>query len=184
MDNSAPTAKQGLWAHIDDIESAKKAAHQGAYAAWFCAGVTLLLVLVNMMFFADEPFLGIGSAALFDVLILGGVGLGIYNFYRSAAVAGLLIYWAEQGWAIAEHGRTNWIMLGILTIAFINGIRGCYAFQEFKGSTPPRPPKARPSPTSLSEMSPKLEPLGTMMAPPNPYDKPSSPPLSTKKVVK
>src|SRR5262245_55535367 len=130
MENSG--GKQGLWVDIYDLDTAKKAAHQGAGASFFCAGITLLLILINMMFFSDAPILGVGMPALLDVTIIAAIGIGILNFSRVCAVAGLLIYWGEQIYAIQETGRTNWIMLTILTIAYINGIRGCFAYHNFK----------------------------------------------------
>ncbi len=118
-----------IWPKIIDVESAKKAANQGMYASIFIAGTTLLLLGLSTQGF--NP-MNLDAYSLIDIMIFVIIGWRIYAMSRTAAILGLAFYILEQIFLINDFGFRMSAVKMIIILAFINSIRGTYAFNVLK----------------------------------------------------
>jgi len=118
-----------IWSKITDVESAKKAANQGMYASIFIAGTTLLLLGLSTQGF--NP-MDLDTYSLIDIMIFVIIGWRIYAMSRTAAILGLAFYILEQVYLINDFGFRMSAVQIIIVLAFINSIRGTYAFNVLK----------------------------------------------------
>lgn len=128
------------WPEIYDYESAKKAVNLGAGAGFFCAGATLLVIFLNSLGIFEKKILDIDSYAFLDVIVIASLAYGTKQFSRFAAVSSLIVYWAERIYAMST-GETlgGPFMVAMMTVMFISGIRGAFAFHQFKNEPPAAP---------------------------------------------
>lgn len=112
-----------LWPDVSDEVSAETAARNGMYAAFAVATVTALLALVQW----------IPRASLVDGVLFLCIGFGIRKMSRTAAVAGLVLYVVEQGYAFFQ-GRGGWnvVLLVILTALFLSAARATFSYHRLK----------------------------------------------------
>ena len=112
-----------LWPDVSDTVAAETAARNGMYASFFIAAVTTLFSLLGLA----------APSAVLDAVLFVIIGIGIRKMSRIAAVAGLVLYLAEQGYAISR-GRTgfNLVMLVIITAIFISSVRAAWSFRRFR----------------------------------------------------
>jgi len=120
--------KEWIWPTIIDQASARQAAKQGVYASLFCVAATVVLLVLSM----TSRFPGVSPLALIDAVIAGLIGWGIYKMNRLAAAVCVPFYLFERVFQWMEHGSKNPILAIIITLAFINGTRGVFAFHEFR----------------------------------------------------
>jgi|GEM_PF-2602629 hypothetical protein len=118
-----------IWPKIVDVDSAKKAANQGMYASIFIAGTTLLLLVLSTQGF--NP-MNLDSYALIDIMIFVIIAWRIYAMSKTAAILGLAFYILEQIFLFNDFGFRMSAIKVIIVIAFINSIRGTYAFNVLK----------------------------------------------------
>ena len=135
-----PNARRnGLWPEIRDEDSARYAAKQGMVGALVVAGVTALVSFLGTM--------GFSLWSLLDAAVFVAIGVGIWRMSRAAAVAGLVVFLIERVQMAAAHPdqASKGVVMGvIITIAFINGIRGTFAYHRFTrpaASTAPVQPR-------------------------------------------
>ena len=142
--------KEWLFPSITNKEKAKQVARQGTWAAGIVALITLVLTVIVI---SENPALPYNNLpkldawAFWDVGIFVAIAWGIYKMSRVAAVAGLVIYIAEQVLIRVSNPKlaTNGIFFTVLiVIAFINGIRGTFAYH----SLPPSNTNIDPDPES------------------------------------
>ncbi|MGB3311577.1 MAG: hypothetical protein WBG32_06590 [Nodosilinea sp.] len=113
---------------------ARKVANQGFWAAIIVAvGTAVFAMLATTM----GPIEGVptNAWAFIDAGIFVAISLGIRKRSRIAAIAGLAMYWLELVvmWSTTEFqsGEANGLfMAALLTISFINGIRGTVAYHR------------------------------------------------------
>ena len=117
-----------LWPYITDTETAQKASQQGYWACIFCAAATILLVAIN---YFGTNLLNFTPWALLDAFLFIIIGWGIFKMNRFAAVAGLALYIIERISMWAEHGPKNFVMAIIITLMFINSVRGVFAYNKY-----------------------------------------------------
>ena len=118
------------WEDVSDIGGAEKAMTGGCWAAGFVAGVTALLAGLSLF---GMQVLGINAWALTDAALFGGIAFGIHRKSRVAAVAGLCLYLLERIYMISRTGAGA-IAFGILlTLLFINAVRGAFAYHRLAG---------------------------------------------------
>ena len=117
-----------VWPHITDADSAKKASKQGYWACAFCAGTTLLFVVLSLF---GKGLLDVDLSALLDVLVFMIIGWGIYKMNRFAAVAGLIFYLFERVSVWSEYGPSHGLV-AIVCLMFINSVRGTLAYQKYR----------------------------------------------------
>jgi hypothetical protein len=123
--------RNAWWPSLETKSGAKEAAHQGAGAAVFVAAVTGLFSILAM--FGVQILAGFSPTALFDAAVFGVVAWRIYKMSRAWAVVGLLGFVAERGYALYAHGFNvgAGIIVGVaILFAFINGVRGTFAFHK------------------------------------------------------
>lgn len=117
-----------IWPQIEDADSARSAAHQGMYAALFVViGTSILLILSTQ---GINP-LNLTLFSLVDVAIFGLVAWRIRVMSRPAAILGLAFYILGQIITIAQFGFRTSILPIFITLAFINGIRGTFAYHKY-----------------------------------------------------
>jgi hypothetical protein len=117
------------WPSVSDLEGAKKAAHEGAGAAVFVAAVTVLFSVLAI--FGIQILPGFSPLSLVDAALFAIVAWRIYKMSRAWSVVGLLLFAAERAYAFYYRGVTvtAGIVVGfILLLAFLNGVRGTFAY--------------------------------------------------------
>jgi hypothetical protein len=120
--------KNWIWPPVDNIESAKQAARQGFWASLVIIGITIIFILLSL---SGNKILDVDLWALTDAAIFALIAFGISRFSRSAAVAGLIVYLLEKIYIWISHGILgNIIIVIILTLAFVNSIRGTFAYHR------------------------------------------------------
>ena len=121
------------WPDLSDLESAREASRQGMWAALALAGMTAFAMLAEsptVKSFVD-PRLVVPQMLLFLA-----IAYGIYRFSKPAAIAGLACFVVCQLYAltkfVAQSGDRRFTVLAItlLIVAFINGVRGTFAYHR------------------------------------------------------
>ena len=126
--------KSNFFHSIETISDAQKVGRQGALAACFVAGMTTLFAVAAMSG-ALPLAVPIDGWALVDAVIFAIVAWGIYQMSRVAAVAGLVIYILEKVYmqvALGMRMGIGTLMVVVLILAFINGIRGTFAYHRLR----------------------------------------------------
>lgn len=127
---SHKTAVQ-IWPNVDDAGAAKNAARQGWSAAFLCAAVTVAGVFINWNE-SKIDWLPADPWALVDAFLFTIIGWGvIQKTSRVAAVAGLLLYFFERLYAWSIHGVKSPVVAIILTLMFVNAVRGTFAYHKY-----------------------------------------------------
>ncbi len=120
-----------LFPEIQTEEDAKKASKQAAGFCFFIAVVTGVVAYLQMNKIIDL-FPGVGGYAFIDAGLFVVIGIFLLRYSRIAAVAGLLLYAAEQVFTIMQSGyRFNLIVI-FATLALINAVRGTFAYHDMK----------------------------------------------------
>ena len=122
-----PKWRESFWPSVDTAEGAALAAKQGFWAAVACAVVTAALALLSIM--------GFDSGALVDAALFAIIAWGLWKKSRAAAVCGLLLYVVERLYMWSTVGMQNPIVPVLLTLFFINGVRGTFAWKRLKTGT-------------------------------------------------
>jgi hypothetical protein len=117
--------KQFYWPDLDDLWSAKKACRQACSGAIAVGLVTTVAVFLQLK--GIKILDGINASGFIDAAVFLVLAFFIYHCSRTAAAIALVLYVAEQ----VMMGRFS--AMGILlTLFFINGVRGSFAYHEFK----------------------------------------------------
>jgi hypothetical protein len=117
-----------IWPNIVDTVSAREASKQGLWASAWCAGATILAVILSEF---GIQLLNIDMYALFDAFLFIIIGWGIQKMNKVAAVAGLTLYMLERIVIWSEYGAKNLAIAIFISLMFINSIRGNFAYHEF-----------------------------------------------------
>lgn len=127
-----------FWPDLDDIKDAHKACGAAAGIAFFIAILTGVITWLQTTG-KINVFPGLKEIAYIDVLLFTLIGIGISFHSRVAAVGGLLLYAAERYFMISSYGfRPGQVTAVIIFgLAFINGVRGTFAWHEFKRAEQP-----------------------------------------------
>lgn len=125
-----------LWPAVSDESSARKAASQGATAAYICGGITLAVVVLGQFMPTLYGALGISAYALLDAAIFAGLGYGTQRCSRLAAVGGLSFYVFERVMSIRLTRGTTAVTILILGLMFVNGVRGAFGFHRARSAGP------------------------------------------------
>jgi hypothetical protein len=141
----APPANARSWSGnawaIHDEQSARKAARQAMWGAFFVAIVT---GAASFLSGSGMPILkGVGPTAWLDAAIFAALGFGIGKMSRAAAVAALLLYVGERI-AMAPAAGLNPVMMIAMASCFVQGVRGTWAFHRFRQQSPTAPVIAQP----------------------------------------
>jgi hypothetical protein len=137
--------KNWWWPPVDTLEEAKEAARQGVWAAGFVAVITGAVAVYAAL--TNSEVMGIDAWAFVDAVVFAGIGVGIYRMWRVAAVGGLLLYVAERAYMMMQTQSARGVILGvILTLAFINAVRGTMAHHRLSTAEPAAPLPPTPTP--------------------------------------
>ena len=122
--------RQNLWPRITDADSAKKAVNLGAGAAYWVAGLTTVFAVLGIFKIVKL----LDASALVDAIAFAVVGfLMMKKMSRGAAVTGLAFYIIERVYMTATKGPSVGLGgIGVpLTLFFITGVRGAFAYHRF-----------------------------------------------------
>jgi hypothetical protein len=119
-----------LWPKISDAESARRAAMRGCWAAVISAVVTALVVAAGL--YGLETVQGVDAYALVDVALLVLLAWGIRKMFRTAAVIALVYFVGSKVLLYSANGVGNPIVFIVFCLLYINGVRGTYAYRQFK----------------------------------------------------
>ncbi|HZU25013.1 MAG TPA: hypothetical protein VFA04_05800 [Bryobacteraceae bacterium] len=129
---AAPPRRPNAWA-IYDEPTARKAARQGMWAAFFVAIAT---AAVSLLAGSGISILrGVGPTAWVDALVFGALGLGIGRMSRLAAIGALALYIVERI-AMAPTAGLSPVMMVAMISAFAQGIRGTFAWHKYHQESP------------------------------------------------
>ncbi len=122
-----------FWPDVDDSKSAHKACGTAAGMAFFVAIVTGVVSWLQANH-KINLFPGIDKTAYVDVALFILIGVGLCFNSRIAAVAGLLLYIGERIFMIKMTGfhASMGVSVVIFGLAFVNGVRGAFAWHEQK----------------------------------------------------
>ena len=113
---------------ISDEQSARKVSRQGVWACGFVALITTLLAVLSHL---GQSTHQMSLWALLDAVIFAGVGWGIYRLSRIASIGGLLFFVFEKVFMWIDNGISPNALSLVVVFAFINAIRGTFAFHGY-----------------------------------------------------
>jgi hypothetical protein len=119
--------KNWIWPSIFDKESARQAALQGTVAAIFVASITVLFATISL---TGTTFMQIDAWSYVDAIFFAAIAFGIYKMSRIASILGLLLYLLERIDMWLTFGPKNIVIAAIFIIAFINSVRGAFAYHR------------------------------------------------------
>lgn len=117
-----------VWPVIVDIRTSRETSLQGVWASAWIAGVTAFLALLSTV---GVKLMDFDLGALIDAVLFMIIGWGIFKLSRTAALAGLCLYLLERIYMWATIGPKNPIIAIIISLMFINSVRGTFAFHRF-----------------------------------------------------
>ena len=135
-----------IWPSCEDLDSSKEAALNGAKVAFFVAVGTSIVAFLHIQGIL-KIFEGMGAEAFVDAGLFFVIGIGLLKISRVAAVAGLLLYIAEQCYMFRMIGRPNF--MGILfSLVLLGAVRGSFAYHRFKKASEEVGPMVAVSPVT------------------------------------
>ncbi len=120
--------KNHLWPDTSHLDGATTAARSGHWAACIVAIATAGLALYSEFV---RPLLIFDIWGLLDSFLFAVIAIGIWRMSRIAAIFGLTLYLGEQWYQWTTDGVGNIIVALLLTLMFVNGVRGTVAFHRF-----------------------------------------------------
>lgn len=135
-----------FWPAIHDAESAKKAADQGFLAAML------------YVFLALTPILSGQVAKIFDVIVVAIAGYFTKRMWRTAAVVGFAMMVPELVFALPGGVSFRLASAAILTLMFVNAIRGTFLYHRYA--------QAKPAPPTVEVLPPEQPPTQEKENPP------------------
>jgi len=128
-----------FWPDIDDAASAKAASRLGFWAAvWMCVW-TAAVVTYGLTRDAANPS-PIGAYAYLDALVFAVLAWGIWRLWLAAAIIALALFLLEQVFAYFRTGSmVGLIMPVVLTLFFISGVRGTFAYRKLSKTSESEP---------------------------------------------
>ncbi|NEQ31463.1 MAG: hypothetical protein F6K04_10725 [Leptolyngbya sp. SIO4C5] len=129
-----PQTRNALWPPINTPAEAKQVAKQGFWAAVCVATLTAIFALVAIALGESILDMPIDAWSFVDVGIFIAIALGIRKLSRIAAILGLIFYVLGQiyMWTTVGFQPNGIPIMAILVMAFINGIRGTFAYHRLR----------------------------------------------------
>ncbi len=120
--------KINLWPDTSHLDGATTAARSGLWAACFVA-----IAMTGLALYSEfvRPLLIFDIWGLLDSFLFAVIAIGIWRMSRIAAIFGLTLYLGEQWYQWTTDGVGNIIVALLLTLMFVNGVRGTVAFHRF-----------------------------------------------------
>lgn len=122
--------KNSFWLPtITDLKSAQDAARQGTAVCVLIIIFSLVIVAISTATVGGTPSQGFIAM----MIAYGLIAFLIYRMSRVAAILGLMIYLGERLVLLAKYGMSgNFILTIFFIFAFINSIRGTFAYHRFR----------------------------------------------------
>jgi hypothetical protein len=102
-------------------------------ASWACFIIAALGAILSFF---------IAYASLFDAALFFLIGLGLRKAWRTAAIAGLVLYVAEQVMFVA-NGHVPSVVAVFIVIILFNGVRASFVYQKLRSIHQPSPPPSQ-----------------------------------------
>lgn len=120
-----------FWPSINNTHEANRACGAASGVSFFIAIVTAVIAWLQGTG-KINIFPGIGIMAFIDAGLFFCVGIGLCFHSRIAAVLGLVLYFVERVFMIKSYGMNagQIVSLLIFGVAFLNGVRGAFAWHE------------------------------------------------------
>jgi hypothetical protein len=118
-----------FWPDVSSRKNALAAINETFWVTMFLSALTAVLTFIDFArdWQADERLLGFVGAAF-----AAGVGFGIRQKSRAAAVAGSILYVVGRAAQWVASGHPGNVILSILVgLALWHGVRGTFAFHRF-----------------------------------------------------
>jgi len=141
-----------VWLKVDSRRRAQNAIEEGFWAAIFVSAMTAVYLLINALKDPEQVTLG----ELLGIVLFGSLALGIRYRSRAAALAALILYVLDRVYAISSGAHGNLVLPLLITLTFLNAVRGTLAYHSF----PPLPanlPGVEQSFKAMGYPSPKSE---------------------------
>lgn len=116
-----------IWPSIVDIESAQKASKQGAWAATWVAGTTLVLVAISS---AGSQVIDFDLWSIVPAFLFIIIGWGIFKMNKIASATGLALFIVGKAVMWVENGAQSPVMAIFFALMFTNSVRGTYAYHK------------------------------------------------------
>ena len=133
--------KSWYWPKISSVADAIEASNLGFWAAVFVAGLTAIFATLTLILKKD--IVGVNPLAYIDAILFAVIAWRIRRRSRAFAVAGLCLFIVEKIVQFSTQPRivgSASFMAAIITLLFINGVRGTFAFHRFSANAPQSAP--------------------------------------------
>lgn len=138
MERQSYLSKYWRWISIVDEGSAVKVSRQGFWAASIIAAFMIVLFLFRI---AEQPYDELASGLLVRSIVFGATAWEIYRMSRIASILGLVfhfyfdLYPSFTLWLKSFLDLNSAIVVVVLTLMFINGMRGTVAYHRYRKVT-------------------------------------------------
>lgn len=117
------------WKDIKDKGSAEGATKAAIGITYFMAALTGLFAMLSII--QSRPIFGLDGWSLVDATLLAVIGWRIGRLSRIWTVIGLAVYLLEIANSIAERGTGFSIISIAFIIAYVNALRGVFAYHKY-----------------------------------------------------
>jgi hypothetical protein len=116
------------WPDVDTRRSASFAIEEAFWVASFVSVLGVLLTAV-VVFGSGDPI--VNAWGFVDAAIFGAIAYGIRRKSRTAAISGLVLYASNVVYGFIVFGARSPLIPALVTLAFVHGVRGTFAYHEF-----------------------------------------------------
>lgn len=122
----------------------------GFWAAVIVAVITTILILAAIAMGGIAGLPALSAWSFIDVGIYVAIAIGIRRFSRIAAILGLIMYVADRVYlwtVVGVQANAGIIFTIFLTLAFIHGVRGTFAYHTLRKNALANDEAATPLPS-------------------------------------
>ncbi len=123
-------ARSGLWPAVDTPERARAVARQAGWVALIVAGLTVIVVTISLQSEDVAKALHANAYGYVDAFLFLLIAVGLFRLSRVAAIAGLLLYFAESAAVIGQASAANIVIKCFIILAFNSGVRATLAYHR------------------------------------------------------
>ncbi len=140
-----------FWPKVSDRENAQFAISEAFCVAVALSAIMAMLAAIEVLRTSAESF---DAQPFLSPVQYAGLAFGIYRKSRIAAISALALYLVGRGYLWIKAGPYFGVIPVLITLAFLHGVRGTFAYQKL----PPRPgdlPSLAQTFEALSHTSPE-----------------------------
>jgi hypothetical protein len=116
------------WPAVDTRRNASFAIEE---AFWAASLVSVFTALTTLAFVVGNDNAAVNAMGFVDAAIFAGIAFGIRRKSRTAAVLGLVLYVSNVVYVFVIAGPRLPLIPAFVTLAFLHGVRGTFAYHEF-----------------------------------------------------